>query len=98
MVVQTRSLENGGRSENATPSENTVESLASQLASLMGAVNALTDDMRLMQQRINGGEGTSQRNGVLGGQTSQMSHNNGGQYGRLSKIEIPKFDGEDVLG
>ena len=25
MVVQTRSLENGGRSENATPSENTVE-------------------------------------------------------------------------
>ena len=71
----------------------------------MGAVNALTDDMRLMQQRINGGEGTSKRNGVLGGQTvilggqtSQMSHNNGGQYGRLSKIEIPKFDGEDVLG
>nr|GEX43424.1 hypothetical protein [Tanacetum cinerariifolium] len=41
--------------------------------------------------RINGGEGTSQRREHLGGQ-------NDGTYRRLTKVEFPKFDAEDVLG
>ena len=46
-----------------------------------------------MQQCFDGGEGTSQRREVLGSQTDQTNGYNGGQYGRLSKIEFPKFEG-----
>ena len=106
IMVETRSITNGtGRQESINTNEHTVESLATQLTALMGAVNTLTNDMRVMQQRFDSGEGPSQRsgvsgaqNGILGGQMGQHNQNNGGQYGRLSKIEFPKFDGEDVQG
>ncbi|GJS12271.1 reverse transcriptase [Tanacetum coccineum] len=34
--------------------------------------------------------------GTLGGQTGANEGQNGGAYGRLTKVEFPKFDGEEV--
>ncbi|GJR16168.1 hypothetical protein Tco_0798820 [Tanacetum coccineum] len=45
--------------------------------------------------RVNSGEGPSQKRETFGG---QRGGNNGGAYGRLTKVEFPKFDGEDVQG
>lgn len=78
-MVETRSLNNGtGRQESTNTNGNTVESLATQLAALMGVVTTLTNDMRVMQQRFDSGEGPSQRSHVLGGQTGDL----GGQIGQ----------------
>ncbi|GJZ55414.1 reverse transcriptase [Tanacetum coccineum] len=37
------------------------------------------------------------KEGKLGGQTSPTGGHTGGAYGRLTKVEFPKFDGEEVL-
>ncbi|GKE05547.1 hypothetical protein Tco_1397565, partial [Tanacetum coccineum] len=42
----------------------------------------------------NSGEGSSQRRETSGGQSSGSS----GAYGRLTKVEFSKFDGENVQG
>ncbi|GJR52677.1 putative mitochondrial protein [Tanacetum coccineum] len=46
-----------------------------------------------LENKINHGEGTSQRRENFGSQNGQSSSHNGGQYSRLTKIEFPKFDG-----
>nr|GEV55336.1 retrotransposable element Tf2 [Tanacetum cinerariifolium] len=46
-----------------------------------------------LEERLNNGEGPSQRRDNGGHNRA----NTGGTYGRLTKIEFPKFDGEDVL-
>ncbi|GKA81199.1 reverse transcriptase [Tanacetum coccineum] len=71
-MVNTRSTNNGGRSQGGVlTSSTTVESQMTR---------------------------TSQRREHLGGQNGQNGGNNGGSYGRLTKVEFPKFDGEDVQG
>ncbi|GJT89635.1 reverse transcriptase [Tanacetum coccineum] len=52
--------------------------------------------LNVIRDRLNGGEGTGQR-GNNGGQNGNNGGNNGGAYGRLTKIEFPKFEGDDVL-
>nr|GEV65465.1 hypothetical protein [Tanacetum cinerariifolium] len=46
-----------------------------------------------LEERLNNGEGPSQRRDNDG----HNGANTGGTYGRLTKIEFLKFDGEDVL-
>ncbi|GJR80458.1 retrotransposon-related protein [Tanacetum coccineum] len=59
-------------------------------------VNQITQLLQEIQARLNNGEGTSQRR-ETGGQTSQNRGHNGGAYGRLTKVEFLKFDGEEVV-
>ncbi|GJY35392.1 retrotransposon-related protein [Tanacetum coccineum] len=61
----------------------------------MNQITRLTETVTALEGRINNGEGTSQIREQLGGQNGG---NNGGTYGRLTKVEFPKFDGEDVIG
>ncbi|GKD07557.1 hypothetical protein Tco_1187242, partial [Tanacetum coccineum] len=68
---------------------NTLTTIQTAIEQINGNINALL----LFQQfatgelnRLNGGEGTSNRGG------------SGSQYGRLTKFEFPMFYGEDVQG
>lgn len=99
MVVQTRTMENH-QQESLTNSSNSLET---QFATLMNTVTNLSNAIVAIQNRLDNGEESSQRREVLGGPTvggGQTAQNHGqvGQYGRLTKIEFPKFDGEDVIG
>ena len=76
---------------------NSANSLETQFATLMNTVTAMNNAITALQNKLDSGEGPSQRREVLGGQPAQ-NHSQGGQYGRLTKIEFPKFDGEDVIG
>ncbi|GJZ99715.1 reverse transcriptase [Tanacetum coccineum] len=58
-------------------------------------LNTWASWVETLEARVNGGEGTSQRS-KTGGQTGQHGGPNGGAYGRLTKFEFPKFDGEEV--
>ncbi|GKC44412.1 hypothetical protein Tco_1062134 [Tanacetum coccineum] len=61
---------------------------------MMSVITHLTKSVTTFKNKINHGEGTSQRRENLGGENGQaMSH-----YGRLIKVEFPKFNGEDVQG
>lgn len=70
--------------------------LETQVSNPTTLVTQLTQSLQALEQRLNTGEGTSQRrdnnsqNGAQGG-------NNGGAYGRLTKIEFSKFEGDEVL-
>ncbi|GKD74622.1 hypothetical protein Tco_1332904, partial [Tanacetum coccineum] len=84
----TRSTE-GGVLSNPVP-------LETQVADLASSVDCITQVLQALEARINGGEGTSQRRDT-GGQTGQQGGHNGGGYGRLTKVEFPKFEGEEVV-
>ncbi|GKB50488.1 reverse transcriptase [Tanacetum coccineum] len=87
-MVNTRSTD-GGLLTNPVP-------LETQVANLTTFVNQITQILQDLQARLNNGEGTSQRR-ETGGQTSQNRGHNGGAYGRLTKVEFLKFDGEEVV-
>ncbi|GJS91416.1 hypothetical protein Tco_0774052 [Tanacetum coccineum] len=90
-MVNTRSTDNGRRSQGGMlTGTNTVES---QLTSMMNLITRLTEFVIALENRVNSGEGTSQRRENLG---DQNDGNNGGSYDRLTKVEFPKFDEEDV--
>ena len=77
------------------PPPNTLESLAANMAQIMETINKLVTDVASLKN----GEGTS----TSGGQNSQGGNNPRdtavvSQYGRLTKVEFPKFYGEDVQG
>ncbi|GJW44372.1 hypothetical protein Tco_0073171 [Tanacetum coccineum] len=87
-MVATISTDNGGNNQGGMlTGSNTVES---QLTSLINQFTSLTETVTALEGMINNGEGTSQRREQLGGQNS-------GTYGRLTKVEFPKFDGKDVI-
>nr|GEW23503.1 retrotransposon-related protein [Tanacetum cinerariifolium] len=87
-MVATRSIDNDGSNQGGMlTGSNTVKS---QLTSMMNLINRLTETVTALEGRINGGKGTSHRREHLGGQ-------NDGTYKRLTKVEFPKFDGEDRL-
>ncbi|GKE05943.1 hypothetical protein Tco_1397961 [Tanacetum coccineum] len=69
--------------------------LETQVADLASSVDCITQVLQVLEARINGGEGTCQRR-ETGGQTGQQGGHNGGAYGRLTKVEFLKFDGEEV--
>ena len=99
MVVNTRA--------NQTSTSPTVESLNESVTSFTSVLDEISQrlaDMQVQQNlfqqelaRLRSGEGTSNgfgfSNGV--GRTSTQSMM---QYGRMSKIDFPKFNGEDVKG
>ncbi|GJY04066.1 hypothetical protein Tco_0370006 [Tanacetum coccineum] len=87
-MVNTRSTD-GGLLTNPQPLETRVTNLTASMAQV-------TQTLQDIQARLNNGEGPSQRRDT-GGQTSQQGGHNGGGYGRLTKVEIPKFDGEEVV-
>ncbi|GJS74588.1 retrotransposable element Tf2 [Tanacetum coccineum] len=92
-MVATRSTDNGGNGQGSMlTGTNTVES---QLTTMMNLINRLTETVTALEGRMNSGEGTSHRREQLGGQNGG---NNSGTYGRLIKVEFPKFEGEDVIG
>nr|GEY67735.1 hypothetical protein [Tanacetum cinerariifolium] len=62
--------------------------LETQVATLRASMAQITQTLQDIQARLNNGEGPSQRD--TGG-------HNGGGYGRLTKVEFPKFDGEEVV-
>ncbi|GJR88840.1 putative nucleotidyltransferase, ribonuclease H [Tanacetum coccineum] len=70
--------------------------LETQVANLTTFVNQITQILQDLQARLNNDEGTSQRRETEG-QTSQNIGHNGGAYGRLTKVEFLKFDGEEVV-
>nr|GEW37703.1 transposon Ty3-I Gag-Pol polyprotein [Tanacetum cinerariifolium] len=76
--------------------------LETQVAALTTNVNQITQMLQEIQARLNNGEGLNQRKenggqmGQHGGQNGNNGGNNGGAYGRLTKIEFPKF--EEVSG
>nr|GEW83092.1 reverse transcriptase [Tanacetum cinerariifolium] len=63
---------------------------------MMNLVTRLAESVTTLENRVNSGEGTSQRRENLGGQTGHNGGNNGGSYDILTKVEFLKFDGEDV--
>ncbi|GKB15563.1 hypothetical protein Tco_0849486 [Tanacetum coccineum] len=92
-MVATRSTDNGGNGQGSMlTGSNIVES---QLTTMLNLINRLKETVTALKGRMNSGEGTSQRREQLGGQNGG---NNGGTYGRLIKVEFPKFEGEDVIG
>nr|GEV56506.1 hypothetical protein [Tanacetum cinerariifolium] len=74
-----------------------------QVATLTTNVNQITQMLQEIQARLNNGEGPNQRRenkGQMGqheGQNGNNGGNNRGAYNRLTKIEFPKFEGDDVL-
>ena len=103
MVVNTRT--------NQMSTVPTVESLSETVngfSTVLDGINQrLADIMQqqnLFQQelaRSRSGEGPSQGNNGGGQNTRNEAHNGGNQmmqYGRMSKIEFPRFDGNDVKG
>ncbi|GKC25598.1 hypothetical protein Tco_1027748 [Tanacetum coccineum] len=86
-MVNTRSTDSGLLT-NPVP-------LETQVANLTTSVNQITQMLHALQDRLNNGEGTSQRRDN-GGQTGQNGGTNGGAYGRLTKIEFPKFEGDQI--
>ncbi|GKE12856.1 hypothetical protein Tco_1416407 [Tanacetum coccineum] len=70
--------------------------LETQVANMTTNVNQITQLLQEIQARLNNVECTSQRR-ETGGQTSQNRGHNGGAYGRLTKVEFLKFDGEEVV-
>ncbi|GKC75618.1 reverse transcriptase [Tanacetum coccineum] len=85
----THTSTNGGLLTNPVP-------LETEVANLTTNVNQITQMLQEIQARLNNGEGTSQRR-ENGGQSDQNGGHNGGAYGRLTKVEFPKFDGEEVV-
>nr|GEV50468.1 reverse transcriptase [Tanacetum cinerariifolium] len=69
--------------------------MAAQMTNMMNLINQLSESVRALKNRVINGDGTSQRR-KPGGQISQNGGHNGGSYGRLTKVEFPKFDGDDV--
>ncbi|GKA72258.1 hypothetical protein Tco_0778474 [Tanacetum coccineum] len=65
---------------------------------MMSVITHLTAYVTTLENKINHEEGTSQRREIIGGQNGQSNSHNGGQYGRLTKIEFPKFDGHKCSG
>ncbi|GJZ76963.1 reverse transcriptase [Tanacetum coccineum] len=92
-MVNIRSTDNGGSSQRGMLTGSTT--VESRLTSMMNLITRLTESVTTLENKVNSGEGTSQRREHLGG---QIGGNNGGSYGRLTKVEFPKFDGEDVQG
>ncbi|GJU56553.1 hypothetical protein Tco_1230267 [Tanacetum coccineum] len=76
---------------NTIVNSNSVEN---QLASMMIVITRLIESVIALENKINHGEGTSQRRENLGGQNFQTWNH----FGRLIKVEFPKFDGDDVQG
>ncbi|GJY90158.1 hypothetical protein Tco_0505354 [Tanacetum coccineum] len=69
--------------------------LEAQVASLTASMAQITQTLQDIQARHNG-DGPSQRRDT-DGQNGQQGGHNGGGYGRLTKVEFPKFEGEEVL-
>ncbi|GKC92896.1 reverse transcriptase [Tanacetum coccineum] len=67
--------------------------METQIANLTSSLAQLTQMFQNLENRLNNGEGSNQRRDTGG----HNGANTGGTYGRLTKIEFPKFDGEDVL-
>nr|GEY34178.1 hypothetical protein [Tanacetum cinerariifolium] len=84
-MVNTRSNDSG-LIPNLAPMETQIANLTSGLAQL-------TQMLQKLEERLNNGEGPSQRRDNGG----HNGANTSGTYGRLTKIEFPKFDGDDVL-
>ena len=63
----------------------TLESLQETIQNMQTTMNTMMTEIT----RLKNGEGTS---------NSRGSQVNGGQYGRLSKVEFPRFNGDDVKG
>ncbi|GKG08995.1 hypothetical protein Tco_0334827 [Tanacetum coccineum] len=77
-MVNTRSTENGRNNQERTiTSPTTIEN---QLASMMSVITRLTASVTALENKINHGEGTSQRRENFGSQNGQSSSHNGGQY------------------
>ena len=65
------------------------------LQQTMGEMQRMMQEMNLEIQRMRSGEGPSNGGHNHGGSNGGS---NGHQYGRLTKVEFPRFDGEDVNG
>ncbi|GJS23529.1 hypothetical protein Tco_0452161 [Tanacetum coccineum] len=64
------------------------------MTTMMNLITRLAKSLTALENRVNSVEGTSQRREPTG----QNGGSNGGSYGMLTKVEFPKFDGDDVLG
>ncbi|GKA04503.1 retrotransposon-related protein [Tanacetum coccineum] len=60
------------------------------MESMMQLITRLADSLTALENRVNNGEGPSQRRECVG--------QNRGSYGRLTKVEFPRFEGDDVQG
>ncbi|GJR68292.1 hypothetical protein Tco_0014357 [Tanacetum coccineum] len=87
-MVNTRSTD-GGLLTNPQPLETQVTTLTASMAQM-------TQTLQDIQASLNNGEGPNQRRDT-GGQTGQQGGHNSGGYGRLTKVEFPKFEGEEVV-
>ncbi|GJR39671.1 reverse transcriptase [Tanacetum coccineum] len=95
-MVNTWSTENGGNNQESIRTNPTI--VENQLASMMSVITHLTASVTALENKINHEEGTSQSREIIGSQNGQSNGHNGGQYGRLTKIEFPKFDGHKCSG
>ncbi|GKD56513.1 hypothetical protein Tco_1289900 [Tanacetum coccineum] len=71
------------------------------LTNLTGQVNYYTTQFRVFQTklaRVRNGGGTSGGNNGGNNNSNRRGGNQVLQYGRMSKIEFPKFNGDDVKG
>nr|GEX37176.1 hypothetical protein [Tanacetum cinerariifolium] len=84
-MVNTRSNDSG-LIPNLVPMET-------QIVNLTSGLPQLTQMFQNLEERLNNGEGPSQRRDTGG----HNGANTGCTYERLTKIEFPKFDGEYVL-
>ncbi|GKB74330.1 putative mitochondrial protein [Tanacetum coccineum] len=92
-MVATRSnlIENTPHTNTNTDISPTLETIQSSLEQIHESIKGLLWFQQFATSEINSiknGESTSQRG----------TNNGGGQYGRLTKLEFPKFHGEDVQG
>ena len=98
MVVATRSNDGAGTSQEGAPI------MESQLDFLIRSVTQMGESIKALELKVNGnasgnnGEGSSQRRGSSSGQSGGHGSQNGAQYRRLTKVEFPRFHGEDVQG
>ncbi|GJS46029.1 reverse transcriptase [Tanacetum coccineum] len=83
-MVATRSTDTGGVLTNPNPS----------MESLVEMITRLANTVAVLENRINSGERSGQRREPA----CQNRGANRGSFGRLTKVEFSKFDGEDVQG